>query len=141
MAHPSVSLPRTFVAWLWPYLDAFSGRTRSTAALAVDAVLTVGPRTVSNLLRTLGLAGEPGFAAFHRVRPASRGSIISPREPGRAEGRAVALPGGQLRHGGGDVVAVQHPRSDRRAARGGQLRFAEYGLAPAIPASGGGSIA
>ncbi|WP_349602970.1 IS701 family transposase [Azospirillum argentinense] len=57
------------MAWLWPYLDAFSGRTRSTAAaaLAVGAVLAVGPRTVTNLLRTLGLAGEPGFATFHRV--------------------------------------------------------------------------
>ena len=26
-----------------------------------------GPRTVTNVLRTLGLADEPGFAAFHRV--------------------------------------------------------------------------
>lgn len=68
MAQLAVPLPPTFVAWLWPYLDAFSGRTRSTlAALAVGAVLAVGPRTVANLLRTLGLAGEPSFAAFHRV--------------------------------------------------------------------------
>jgi hypothetical protein len=37
------------------------------AALAVDAVLAVGPRTITNILRTLGLADEPGFPAFHRV--------------------------------------------------------------------------
>ena len=68
MARPVVALPHGFVAWLWPYLEAFSGRTRATvAALAVGAVLAVGPRTVTNVLRTLGLADEPGFAAFHRV--------------------------------------------------------------------------
>ena len=67
MARPIV-LPKSFVAWLWPYLEAFSGRTRTTvAALAVGAVLAAGPRTVTNVLRTLGLADEPGFAAFHRV--------------------------------------------------------------------------
>jgi hypothetical protein len=56
------------VAWLWPHLNASSGRTRSTiAALAVGPVLAVGPRTVANLLRTLGLANNPCFAAFHRV--------------------------------------------------------------------------
>lgn len=68
MVRPAVALPHGFVAWLWPYLDAFSGRTRPTvAALAVGAVLAVGPRTVTNVLRTLGLADEPGFATFHRV--------------------------------------------------------------------------
>jgi DDE superfamily endonuclease len=67
MARPVV-LPQPFVAWLWPYLEAFSGRTRATvAALAVGVVLAAGPRTVTNVLRTLGLADEPGFAAFHRV--------------------------------------------------------------------------
>lgn len=75
MALPPVSLPQTFVAWLWPYLDAFSGRTRSTvAALTVGAVLAVGPRTVANLLRTLGLADDPGFASFHRVLNRNRWS-------------------------------------------------------------------
>ncbi|CAO3435613.1 IS701 family transposase [Azospirillum doebereinerae] len=75
MPRPAVSLPQTFVAWLWPYLDAFSGRTRSTvAALAVGAVLAVGPRTVANLLRALGLADDPGFAAFHRVLNRNRWS-------------------------------------------------------------------
>ena len=30
-------------------------------------MLAVGPRTVTNCLRALGLAEHPGFAAFHRV--------------------------------------------------------------------------
>jgi hypothetical protein len=68
MARPAVALPHRFIAWLWPYLEAFSGRTRATvAALAVGAVLAVGPRTVTTVLRTLGLADAPGVAAFHRV--------------------------------------------------------------------------
>jgi hypothetical protein len=68
MARPIV-LPKSFVAWLWPYLEAFSGRTRATvAALAVGAVLAVGPRTVTNVLRTLGLADERAWP----TSPASR---------------------------------------------------------------------
>ena len=56
MVRPVV-VPKSFVAWLWPYLEAFTGRTRTTvAALAVGAVLAVGPRTVANALRALGLA-------------------------------------------------------------------------------------
>ncbi|MCM8738564.1 transposase [Azospirillum sp. A1-3] len=67
MVRPVV-VSKSFVAWLRPYLKAVSGRTRATvAALAVGAVLTVGPRTVANALRVLGLADEPGFATFHRV--------------------------------------------------------------------------
>lgn len=69
MAHPTISLPQTFVVWLWPYPDAFSRHTRSTVA-----ALAVGSLTVANLLRTLGLADDPGFAAFHRVLNRNRWS-------------------------------------------------------------------
>lgn len=68
MRRPTGILPRRFVAWLWPYLETFSGRTRPTvAALAVGTLLAVGPRTVTAALRALGLAQEAGFARFHRV--------------------------------------------------------------------------
>jgi hypothetical protein len=68
MIRPDLHLPPSFLAWLAPYLAAFSRRTRSTvAALATGALLAVGPRTVTNCLRALGLAEHPGFAAFHRV--------------------------------------------------------------------------
>ena len=68
MVRPELHLPPSFVAWLAPYLAAFSRRTRPTvAALAVGALLAVGPRTVANCLRALGLAEHPSFTAFHRV--------------------------------------------------------------------------
>lgn len=68
MIRPDLHLPPSFVAWLAPFLAAFSRRTRATtAALAVGAVLAVGPRTVTNCLRVLGLADHPSFTAFHRV--------------------------------------------------------------------------
>jgi hypothetical protein len=68
MVRPDPHLPPGFTAWLAPFLAAFSRRTRPTvAALAMGALLSVGPRTVANCLRVLGLAEHPGFAAFHRV--------------------------------------------------------------------------
>src|SRR4051794_31957535 len=68
MVRPELRFPPGFVTWLTPFLAAFSRRTRPTvAALAVGALLAVGPRTVAACLRVIGLAEHPGFAAFHRV--------------------------------------------------------------------------
>ena len=68
MVRPDLHLPSRFVAWLAPFLAVFSRRARPTAtALAIGALLTAGPRTVTNCLRALGLADHPGFTAFHRV--------------------------------------------------------------------------
>src|SRR4051812_7240415 len=68
MVRPDLHLPQAFVAWMAPFLAAFCQRSRDTAAaLAVGALLAIGPRTVSNCLRALGLADHPGFTAFHRV--------------------------------------------------------------------------
>ena len=68
MARPDLHLLPSFLAWLSPFLTAFSRRTRSTtAALATDALLAVGPRTITNCLRALGLAEHLSFTAFHRV--------------------------------------------------------------------------
>ena len=68
MVRPDLHLPPSFTAWLAPVLAAFSRRSRpTTAALAVGALLAVGPRTVTNCLRALGLAEHPSFTAFHRV--------------------------------------------------------------------------
>jgi len=63
MVRPDLHLPPSFLAWLSPFLAAFSRRTRSTtAALATGALLAVGPRTVTNCLRALGLAEHPSLA-------------------------------------------------------------------------------
>ena len=68
MTRPELHLPPSFAAWLAPFLAGFSRRTRPTvAALAVGALLAIGPRTVAACLRVLGLAEHPGFAAFRRV--------------------------------------------------------------------------
>jgi hypothetical protein len=68
MVRPDLHLPASFLAWLSPFLAAFSRRTRPTAAaLAAGALLAVGPRTVTSCLRALGLAEHPSFTAFHRV--------------------------------------------------------------------------
>ncbi len=68
MVRPDLHLPPSFLAWLAPFLAAFSRRSRPTAAaLTVGALLAVGPRTVTNCLRVLGLAEHPSFTAFHRV--------------------------------------------------------------------------
>ncbi|GEM_PF-4674401 len=59
MWSPALPLPRRFVAWLEPYLGAFSRRSRATAAaLAVGALLAIGPCTVTNCLRALGLTED-----------------------------------------------------------------------------------
>ena len=68
MVRPDLHLPPGFLAWLAPFLVAFSRRTRPTAAaLAAGALLAAGPRTVTNCLRALGLAEHPSFTAFHRM--------------------------------------------------------------------------
>jgi len=80
MVRPDLHLPPSFLAWLAPFLAAFSRRTRPTpAALAIGALLAVGPRTVTNCLRVLGLAEHPSFTAFHRVlnRNAWSGSTLA----------------------------------------------------------------
>ena len=68
MVRPDLCLPKALVTWMAPFLAAFTRRSRDTAAaLAVGALLAIGPRTVSNCLRALGLAEHPSFTAFHRV--------------------------------------------------------------------------
>jgi hypothetical protein len=68
MVRPDLHLPQAFVAWMAPFLATFCRRSRDTAAaLAVGALLAIGPRTVTNCLRALGLAEHPSFTAFHRV--------------------------------------------------------------------------
>jgi DDE superfamily endonuclease len=68
MVRPELHLPQAFVTRMAPFLAAFCRRSRDTAAaLAVGALLAIGPRTVTNCLRALGLAEHPSFTAFHRV--------------------------------------------------------------------------
>lgn len=112
MVRPALHLPPRFLAWLTPFLAVFPRRSRPTAAaLAVGALLAVGPRTVTNCLRALGLAGHPGFTAFHRVlnRNAWSGLALA-----RALLRAVVaafVPSGPI------IVGVDHTLERRRGRR------------------------
>ena len=117
-ARPELHLPSGFLAWLAPYLAAFSRRTRPTAAaLAAGALLAAGPRTVTNCLRALGLAEHPGFAAFHRVlnRNAWSGLVLA-----RILLRAVVaafVPSGPV------VIGVDHTLERRRGRRIGPAAY------------------
>ena len=118
MVRPGLHLPPSFLAWLAPYLAVFSRRSRpTTAALAVGALLAVGPRTVTNCLRALGLAEHPSFTAFHRVlnRNAWSGLALA-----RTLLRAVVaafVPSGPI------VIGVDHTLERRRGRRIGPAGY------------------
>ena len=112
MARPDLRLPSGFVAWLAPYLAAFSQRTRPTAAaLAVGALLAVGSRTVANCLRALGLADHMGFAAFHRVLSRNAWSGLAPARTLLRSVVAAFVPSGPV------IVGVDHTLERRRGRR------------------------
>src|SRR3712207_3779143 len=109
MAHPEPHLPPGVTAWLAPFLAAFSRRTRPTAAaLAVGALLALGPRTVAACLRVLGLAGHPGFAAFHRVLNRNAWSSLALAGTLLRMVVAAFVPSGPI------VVGVDHTLERRR---------------------------
>jgi hypothetical protein len=112
MARPELHLPPGFVAWLAPFLAAFSRRTRQTvAALAVGALLSVGPRTVAACLRVLGLAEHPGFAAFHRVLNRNAWSSLALARTLLRMVVAAFVPVGPI------VIGVDHTLERRRGRR------------------------
>lgn len=112
MARPDLHLPPRFLAWLAPYLAAFSRRTRPTAAaLAAGALLAVGPRTVTNCLRALGSAEHPGFAAFHRVLNRNAWSGLALARTLLRMTTAAFVPSGPI------VIGVDHTLERRRGRR------------------------
>jgi DDE superfamily endonuclease len=109
MVRPDPHLPPGFTAWLAPFLASFSRRTRPTvAALAVGALLAVGPRTVATCLRVLGLAEHPGFAAFHRVLNRNAWSSLALARTLLRMVVAAFVPAGPI------VVGVDHTLERRR---------------------------
>ncbi len=112
MIRPDLHLPPSFVAWLAPFLTAFSRRTRPTvAALAVGAVLAVGPRTVTNCLRVLGLADHPSFTAFHRVLNRNAWSGLALARTLLLMVVATFVPSGPI------IVGLDHTLERRRGPR------------------------
>ena len=140
MVRPDLHLPPSFLAWLAPYLAVFSRRSTPYhfAALSVGALLAVGPRTVTNCLRALGLAEHPGFTAFHRVlnRNAWSGLALA-----RTLLRAVVaafVPSGPI------VIGVDHTLERRRGRHIGPAGYfydasrstAEVDVQPAVAYAG-----
>lgn len=112
MVRPDLYLPPSFLAWLAPYLAVFSRRTRPTAAaLAVGALLAVGPRTVTNCLRALGLAEHPSFTAFHRVLNRNAWSGLALARTLLRMTVAAFVPSGPI------VIGLDHTLERRRGPR------------------------
>lgn len=112
MVRPDPHLPPSFLAWLAPYLAAFSRRTRPTvAALAAGTLLAMGPRTVTNCLRALGLAEHPSFTAFHRVLNRNAWSGLALARALLRAAVAAFVPSGPI------VIGVHHTLERRRGRR------------------------
>jgi len=117
MVRPDLHLPPSFLAWLAPFLAAFSRRTRPTAAaLAAGALLAVGPRTVTNCLRALGLAEHPSFTAFHRVLNRNTWSGLALARTLLRMTVAAFVPSGPI------VIGIDHTLERRRGPRIGPAR-------------------
>ena len=129
MVRPDLRLPPRFVTWLAPFLAAFSRRTRSTtAALATGAVLAVGPRTVTNCLRALGLAEHPSFTAFHRVLNRNTWSGLALARTVLHMVVATFVPSGPV------IIGVDHTLERRRGPRIGPAgRFYDASLRADMP--------
>ena len=74
----------------------------------MGALLAVGPRTVAACLRVLGLAGHPGFAAFHRVLNRNAWSSLALARTLLRMVVAAFVPSGPI------VVGVDHTLERRR---------------------------
>ncbi len=65
--HPSLTLP-VLAGWLSPFRACFSAPVWSRVlVLIAGAVLAPGKRTVTQVLRVMGLAANPGFSRYHEV--------------------------------------------------------------------------
>jgi hypothetical protein len=110
MACPAPLLPAAFCRWLEPALAVFSPRCRAqAAALAVGALLAIGPRTVTNILRGLGLAGR--FSTFHRVLSRNTWSGLALARPLTRALVRVFAPAGPV------VVGLDHTLERRRGPK------------------------
>src|ERR1700759_2147394 len=129
MVRPDLHLPQAFVAWLAPFLAAFCQRSRDTAAaLAVGALLAIGPRTVTNCLRALGLAEHPSFTAFHRVLNRNTWSGLALARTLLLMIVAAFVPSGPI------IIGLAHTLERRRGPRIGPAgRFYDASLRADMP--------
>ena len=97
--------PPVLAEWLSPFRACFSAPVWSRLlVLVAGAVLAPGKRTVSQALRVMGLAANPGFSRFHEV-------LNRARWDGRAVARTLLvqvldafLPAGEVVLGVDDTI-------------------------------------
>jgi hypothetical protein len=97
--------PPVLADWLSPFRACFSAPVWSRIlVLVAGAVLAPGKRTVSQALRVMGLAANPGFSRFHEV-------LNRARWDGRAVARTLLvqvldafLPAGEVVLGVDDTI-------------------------------------
>ena len=77
--------PPVLAGWMSAFRGCFSAPVWSRVlVLVAGAVLAPGKRTVSQTLRVMGLAADPGFARYHEV-------LSRARWDGRAVARVLLL--------------------------------------------------
>ena len=93
-------LPPEIMQVLRPFAQAFSARIWDwVQVLIVGAILSPGKRTVTAVLRVMGLRDEPQFQNYHRVlNRATRSGV-----------RAGLLRSSQLSHQGTQMAAAVCP--------------------------------
>jgi hypothetical protein len=65
--------PQVLAVWLSAFRDCFTAPAwNHVLVLVAGAVLAPGKRTVSQALRVMGLAANPGFARYHEVLSRAR---------------------------------------------------------------------
>jgi hypothetical protein len=72
-SRPFPHVPAILVSWLAIFRPCFSGRVwHHVLVLVADTVLAPGKRTVTQSLRVMGLADEPGFGRYHEALSRAR---------------------------------------------------------------------
>ena len=111
------TVPTRFASVILCFAELFRQRTwRLAERLLIGAILVPGTRTVTSVLRVLGLSGERHFVNYHRVL--SR-AVWSPRAAARVLLRLLVkafVPRGPLVFGIDDTV--ERRRGARIAAKG-----------------------
>ncbi len=98
-------VPAVLAAWLWGFRDCFTAPVwNHVLVLVAGAVLTPGQRTVSQALRVMGLAAEPGFARYHEVLSRARWNGRAVARRLLAQVLNVFLPAGEVVIGIDDTI-------------------------------------
>ena len=72
------TLPSEFLSVILPYADLFCKRVFAhVQLLLVGAILTPGKRTMTSVLRIIGLSNEKAFHKYHRVLSHARWSALA----------------------------------------------------------------